>query len=132
MVGYLINLIKDRIGTDYSDFHYIVTLTKSVGLKWAIFGETHGIKSDFYADNLFRFGTGYLWNKDLQFDASLTVNTKDTPSVFNINFGASYRFDMHIDKEIDNENSAKDEAKRRGRKNRKKKVEDFNGDVGEQ
>ena len=27
---FVMNFIKDRIGTDQSDFHYILTLTKSV------------------------------------------------------------------------------------------------------
>ena len=120
---FVINLIKDRIGSDYSDFQYIVTLTKSVGQQWAVFGETQGIKSDFYADNLFRFGGAYLWTKNLQIDTALTFNTKDTPSVFNVNLGASYRFDFHKDK-IDNGNSAKDESRRKNRrKGRKSKKE---------
>ena len=53
---FVMNLIKDRIGTDQSDFSYILTLTHSFSPKWVIYGETQGIKSDFYADNLFRFG----------------------------------------------------------------------------
>lgn len=97
---FVINLIKDRIGTDYSDFQYILTLTHSFDPQWAIFGETQGIKSDFYADNLFRFGGAYLWNKNFQIDTALTFNTKDTPSVFGVNFGMSYRLDFHKDKEI--------------------------------
>lgn len=105
---FVMNFIKDRLGTDYSDFHYILTLTKSIGQRWAVFGETHGISSDFYADNLIRFGGGYLMSKDFQLDASITVNSKDTPSVFNLNLGASYRFDWHSDKEIDNNNSVID------------------------
>ena len=52
--------------------------------KWVVFVEKHGIKSDFYADNLARFGGGFLLNKDLQLDSSLTFNFKDTPSIFNI------------------------------------------------
>ena len=132
---FVINLVKDRIGSDYSDFQYILTLTKSVGQQWAVFGEAQGIKSDFYADNLFRFGGAYLWSKNLQLDTALTFNTKDTPSVFNVTFGASYRFDLHKDKE-DNGNSAKDEAKRKSqkkgksktKKSSKKKEEDFNDD----
>jgi hypothetical protein len=132
---FVINLVKDRIGSDFSDFQYIIALTKSVGQQWAVFGEAQGIKSDFYADNLFRFGGAYLWSKNLQLDTALTFNTKDTPSVFNVNFGASYRFDLHKDKE-DNGNSAKDEAKRKSRKkgktkskkSSKKKEEDFNDD----
>ncbi|MCB0462591.1 MAG: transporter [Flavobacteriaceae bacterium] len=117
----VMNFLKDRIGSDQSDFQYLITLTKSINQQWVVFGETQGIQSDFYADNLFRFGGAYLWNKDFQLDTALTVNTKDTPSVFNVSLGASYRFDMHQDKEIDNNNSAEDEAKRKSRKSRNRK-----------
>ena len=120
---FVINLIKDRIGSDFSEFQYILTLTHSFNPQWVIFGETQGIKSDFYADNLFRFGGAYLWSKDFQLDTAITLNTKDTPSVFSVNLGASYRFDNHKDKEIDNGNSAKEEGKRKAR-NRKRN--DFN------
>jgi hypothetical protein len=124
----VMNFLKDRIGSDQSDFQYLITLTKSINQQWVVFGETQGIKSDFYADNLFRFGGAYLWNKDFQLDTALTVNTKDTPSVFNVSVGASYRFDFHQDKAIDNNNSAEDEAKRKGRKSRNKKNDfDENG-----
>lgn len=125
---FVINLIKDRIGTDYSDFQYILTLTHSFSPKWVIFGETQGIQSDFYADNLFRFGGAYLWGKDFQLDTALTFNTKDTPSVFGVNFGLSYRLDFHEDKEIDNGNSAKDELRRQERRIQKNKQSDRNGD----
>ncbi|MCB0445061.1 MAG: transporter [Gelidibacter sp.] len=125
---FVINLIKDHIGTDDSDFQYILTLTHSFNPKWAVFGEAQGIKSNFYADNLFRFGAGYLWSKDFQLDTALTFNTKDTPSVFGVNFGASYRFDFHKDKEIDNGNSAKEEGKRQSRSKKNKKTIDFDDD----
>ena len=94
---FVMNFIKDRIGSNQSDFQYILTLTHSFSPKWVVFGEAHGIKSDFYADNLFRFGGAYLLGKDFQFDTAVTVNTKDTPSVFSVNFGASYRLDFHKD-----------------------------------
>ncbi|GAA4969681.1 transporter [Algibacter aquimarinus] len=121
---FIMNLVKDRIGTDQSDFSYVLTLTHSFSPQWVVFGETQGIKSDFYADNLFRFGGAYLWTKDFQLDTALTFNTKDTPSVFSVNFGMSYRLDFHRDKEIDNGTSAKDEGKRRFNKKRKKKKGD--------
>ena len=124
---FVLNLIKDRIGTDQSDFQYILTLTHSFNPQWVIFGETQGIKSDFYADNLFRFGGAYLWNQNFQLDTALTFNTKDTPSVFSVNLGASYRFDFHEDKEpedIDNGGSAKEEGKRQARRNKTKKNSD--------
>ncbi len=127
---FVMNLIKDRIGTDQSDFSYILTLTHSFSPQWVIFGETQGIQSDFYADNLLRFGGAYLWDKNFQLDTAVTFNTKDTPSVLNITLGASYRFDFHKDKEIDNGNSAEDELERKLRskgskkkKKRKKKID---------
>ena len=92
---FITNLILDRIGSDQTDFNYILTLTHSFNPKWVMFAETQGIKSDFYADNLFRFGAGYLLGKNLQLDTALTFNTKDTPSVLNISFGVSYRIDRH-------------------------------------
>ncbi|MFS4481967.1 transporter [Hyunsoonleella sp. 2307UL5-6] len=120
---FVMNLIKDRIGTEQSDFSYILTLTHSFSPQWVIFGETQGIQSDFYADNLLRFGGAYLWNKNFQLDTAVTFNTKDTPSVLNLTLGASYRFDFHRDKEIDNGNSAEDELERklRGKGSKKKK-----------
>lgn len=126
---FVMNFIKDRIGTEQSDFQYILTLTHSFSPKWAIFGETQGIQSDFYADNLFRLGAGYLWSKDFQLDTAVTLNTKDTPSVFGVNFGMSYRLDFHKDKEINNGTSAKEEGDRKSRSKGKKTtdvIEEYN------
>ena len=94
------NIFLDRIGSNQSDFEYIVTVTKAININWAIFIETQGIKSDFYADNLFTLGTAYLFNKNLQIDASFTTNNKETPKVNKITIGLSYRFDFHQDKVI--------------------------------
>lgn len=123
---FVTNFLMDRIGSDFSEFQYVLTLTHSFTPQWVIFGETQGISSDFYADNIFRFGGAYLWTKDFQLDANIAFNTKDTPSVFNIAFGASYRLDFHQDKKIDNGTSAKEEGKRRSRrKGNRKDVDDF-------
>jgi Putative MetA-pathway of phenol degradation len=128
---FVINLIKDRIGTEQSDFSYILTLTHSFNPKWVVFGEAQGIKSDFYADNLFRFGGAYLWTKDFQLDTAITLNAKDTPSVFSANFGMSYRLDFHKDKEITNEDngtSVMEEAERKTRRSKKKNDDDDTDD----
>jgi hypothetical protein len=136
---FVTNFIKDRIGTDQSDFTYILTLTKSITQQWVVFGETQGISSDFYADNLIRFGGAYLWDKNFQLDTALTFNTKDTPSVFGVTLGGSYRLDFHKDKEEDDGTSAEDELERREnkaqtktrgekKKKRKKKGTDFSDD----
>ena len=93
------NLILDRIGTDQNDFEYILTLTHAFNTKWVSFVETHGINSDFYAENMVKLGAAYLSNENLQLDTSLAFNFKNTPKIFYINFGGSYRFDLHKDKE---------------------------------
>ncbi|CDF79132.1 conserved hypothetical protein [Formosa agariphila KMM 3901] len=116
---FIMNLSKNRIGMkdandlDASDLQYIFTLTHGFGEKWVAFGEYQGIKSNFYSDDLFRLGGAYLWNKDLQFDASATFNVKDTPTMFSFNFGASYRIDLHKDKEVEVDGaSAREEAEK--------------------
>jgi len=124
---FVMNLIKDRIGSEFSEFQYIFTLTHSFTPQWVVFGEAQGISSDFYADNIFRIGGAYLWNKDFQLDANIAFNTKDTPSVFNIAFGASYRLDFHKDKKIDNGNGNTGNYKKK-RKNRKKTEDEFDSD----
>ena len=58
------NFMLDRIGSDQTDLNYILSLTHSFNPKWVMFAETQGIKSDFYADNLFRFRGGYLLGKN--------------------------------------------------------------------
>lgn len=124
---FVMNLLKDRIGSEFSDFQYIFTLTHSFTPQWVVFGEAQGINSDFYADNIFRFGGAYLWSQNFQLDANIAFNTKDTPSVFNIAFGASYRLDFHKDKKIDNGNGNTGNFKKK-KKNKRKKVDDFDSD----
>jgi len=127
---FVTNLMMDRISSDQQDLQYILTLTHSFHPKWVVFAETQGIKSDFYADNLVRFGGGYLFNKDLQLDTALTLNFKDTPSVFNVNFGVSYRIDRHKD-ELKIKNNTSSKGKRKSRAKRKsKKKKDINFDEG--
>lgn len=122
---FIINLVKDRIGSKQSDFQYILTLTHSLSPEWVVFGETQGIKSDFYADNLFRVGGAYLMNKNFQLDTALTFNAKDTPSVFGVNLGISYRLDFHEDSEIDDSLPPQDELRLQERRIQKQKEIDL-------
>jgi len=120
---FTMNFIGDRVFmTDYPIYAFILTLTHSINQNVAVFAETQGIKNDIYADNLFRFGGAYLFTKDIQLDLGVTLNTKNTPSVFGVNLGLSYRLDFH--KDPDNNNDAEDEKERKDNasgKNRKKK-----------
>ncbi|WP_378173191.1 transporter [Aquimarina sp. SS2-1] len=94
------NLIVDKITTENPAYGWIITSTHTINDKWAVFGEYQGQKSDFYSDNILRLGGAYLFNNDLQIDANIATNFKDTPSIFRVSVGASYRFDWHYKDEI--------------------------------
>jgi len=128
---FTMNFIGDRVFmTDFPIYSYILTLTHALNEKSAVFAEHQGIINDVYADSLFRFGGAYLLSKDIQLDAGLTLNTKNTPSVFGVNVGFSYRLDFHKDPE--NNNSAEDEKERKdnaaGKNRKKKKKKDGGGE----
>lgn len=130
---FTMNFIGDRvIMTDFPIYSYILTLTHALNGKSAVFAEHQGIINDVYADSLFRFGGAYLLSKDIQLDAGLTLNTKNTPSVFGVNVGFSYRMDFHKDPE--NNNNADDEKERKdnasGKNRKKKNKKDRGGEKG--
>ena len=79
--------------TDYPSLSYILTLTKGINKKWSAFVENQGIKSDFYSDAIVRGGAAYLINRNMQVDASMSTNFKDTPSVLYGGVGISWRYD---------------------------------------
>ena len=70
-----------------------MTLTKGISPKWSAFVENQGIKSDFYSDAIVRGGAAYLIHKNLQVDASISTNLKDTPSMLYGGIGVSWRYD---------------------------------------
>ena len=58
--------------------HLHIQLIK-IGL---LYIETQDFSSDLYKDQIFRTGAAYLFNDDLQFEATLGSNTKNSPSIF--------------------------------------------------
>lgn len=95
--GYVLvmNFIGDKISSEFPIYGYIVTLTKGFNEKWSGFVENQGFKSDLYADNLLRGGAAYLIKENIQIDASISGNFKDTPSVLYGGIGLSWRFDKN-------------------------------------
>ena len=65
-----------------------------------------------------RTGAAYLLTEDIQLEVTIGANTKDTPSLFFINAGVSYRLDFHRD--IDPEKKAEEKALRKEEKALKK------------
>jgi hypothetical protein len=136
---FVTNIIVDRVTTDFPSYGYILTLTHATNDYFSIFLENQGFKSDFYADQLLRGGVAALLNKDLHVDASITINFKDTPSVFYGRLGVAYRFDMHSQDEYVEEkgksgrkkkNAEKGKKKKKNKKRNRKRKDDFIEDDG--
>lgn len=120
------NIYMDKIGSDYQSLEYIITLTKGFNEKWSGFIENKGIKGDYYSDALFRTGAAYLISDDLQVDASLTTNFKDTPSIYYGSVGFAWRFDANYNevkysKETSGEKSGSNES---GKTKKNKRLDD--------
>lgn len=92
---FVLNLIVDKIGQENPSYSGIATLTHSFTSKFAAFGEIHTVMSDIYSDEIIRGGFAYLFHKNFQADVSGLINFKDTPSRWQVEFGISYRLDMH-------------------------------------
>jgi hypothetical protein len=87
------NFIADKITTEYPSLGLISTLTRSFAAKWSGFVELQAFDSDYYADIAGRIGAAYLFNDNMQFDAYINKNFKNTPSIFYGGVGFSWRFD---------------------------------------
>lgn len=97
---FVTNFIVDRITTEFPSYEYILTLTHTLRSGTSMFLENHGIFSDFYSDQLLRFGVAQLINANLHVDASLQVNFKDTPTKTYGRIGIAYRLDRHNEDEF--------------------------------
>lgn len=95
--GYVLvtNIIADKFTTEFPTYGYIVTLTKGFSEKWSGFLENQGYMSDFYADSLLRGGAAFLIKNNIQLDASVSTNFKNTPSILYGGVGLSWRFEKN-------------------------------------
>ena len=135
------NIAYDQIGSDFPEWHYIVSYTRAFrNPKWSSFIEYQGISSDRYKDNIIRVGTAYLFSEQLQFDAHVSSNIASGSLVYEAAIGASYRLDKHKDKAVAIEDQGsknggggpikKNAMKKKGKKNKKKSKKDSKKDNG--
>ncbi|MNE91760.1 hypothetical protein D3C80_1894090 [compost metagenome] len=86
-------------------------MTHGFNDRWSGFVENQGYKSDFYSDSILRGGAAFLLSSNLQVDASISTNFKNTPSILYGGVGVSWRYDgWYKEKQI--ENKAADRAKK--------------------
>ena len=124
------NIFYDKFTTDYKSMGYIITLTRGFNEKWSGFIENQGIKSDYYSDSIFRIGTAYLIQNNLQVDASVSKNFKDTPDILYGGIGVSWRFDKkHKPVKLEREEDVgkRIDKKKKEKKEKKKRVDEVEG-----
>ncbi len=126
----VINLIGDKLLTNYTNLGYIVTLTRGFNYRWSGFIENQGYNSDQYTDSVLRGGAAFLIKENIQVDASIGTNFKDTPSVLYGGIGLSWRFDqnyedvyLRVHKDEPKE-SKEDKKKKKEKKKRKDAIEE--------
>lgn len=120
---FVTNIIADKIGTEFPSYGYIVTLTRGFTPEWIGFIETQGYISDYYADNVLRGGAAYLIQENIQLDANISVNFKNTPSLLVGGVGISWRFDENYTEILlraPQEKSKKDKKGKSKSKNKKR------------
>jgi hypothetical protein len=121
---FVTNIIADYISTDYPSYGYVVTLTRGFNDKWSGFIENQGYKSDLYSDAIVRGGAAYLLNNDMQIDASISNNFKDTPTVLYGGLGFSWRYDANYKElimSIDSGDNSKTRTQKKVQKKNKKR-----------
>jgi hypothetical protein len=118
---FVTNIIANYIATDFPSYGYVLTLTRGFSKKWSGFIENQGYKSDFYSDAIVRGGAAYLFNNNLQVDASISNSLKNTPTILYGGMGLSWRFTgnyKEVRMNIDSNNS-KNKTSKRVRKTKK-------------
>ena len=115
------NIIIDKFMTDYPSLGLVTTLTRGFNVRWSGFLEMQAIKSDYYADNILRIGAAFLVRENIQIDASISKNIKDTPSLVMGGFGVSWRFDQNYERSLLRDTHAIDAKKSKDKKDKKAK-----------
>ena len=125
---FVTNITYDKIGTDFASLNYVLTLTRGFNAQWSGFIENQGYNGDYYSDSVMRLGAAFLFDKNMQIDASLGKNLKTTPSIFNFGIGFSWRFadqyeEVKIEKDRGSELDKK--MKKKAEKESKKRKDEF-------
>ncbi|WGH75834.1 transporter [Tenacibaculum tangerinum] len=91
------NFHYNYIGTDFSEFSYILTGTYNFDDYWSGFAEMQGIFEKYEKKTNIGAGAAYLFSENMQFNASLRANLIQDEIGFYGSLGVSYRINKHVD-----------------------------------
>ena len=96
------NIVADKVTSITSNYGYVITVTHAVNDKWSAFFENRAVIGDYYSDGILTLGATHLLKNNIQLDASISKNIKNTPSILYGGIGCSWRFDKkHEDPKMD-------------------------------
>ena len=120
---FVTNTIIDKF-PDKRNIDFIATLTRGFSPRWSGFIEGQVYSADTYSDLVFRGGAAFLVKQNVQVDASIGTNLKDTPSILIGGVGLSWRFDANYNEvylRIPKEEKSKEDKKKDKKKEKAKK-----------
>jgi hypothetical protein len=91
------NFFYDRMGTETSEFSYIITGTYSFANRWSLFFENQGTFQKYQQDSNIGTGLAFLFTRNLQINTSARAVFEGTAQGFYTSFGVSYRINRHRD-----------------------------------
>lgn len=108
------NVVADKVTSITANYGYVITVTHAVNTKWSAFLENRAVIGDYYSDGILTLGATHLLSNNLQLDASISKNIKNTPSILYGGIGCSWRFDKkHKDPKMENGKEVKEEKKKK-------------------
>ena len=95
------NLYYDKIGTDFSEFSYIITATQNFSDKWSGFFENQTVLQKYQNNTNLAAGLAYLINRDFQINTSVRILFEGKAEGTYGSLGISYRINKHKDSFVD-------------------------------
>ena len=92
------NVYYDNIGTDFSEYSFIITSTYNYNIRWSSFVENQTIFQQNKTISNFGGGLAYLYIRNLQINSSLRFLLEGQAQGYYLSLGVSYRIDKHVDK----------------------------------
>jgi hypothetical protein len=120
------NIFYDKFTTEFPSYGGILTVTRGIHARLSVFLEGKAIQSDFYADGVFTGGAAYLVSENIQMDAFVSKNYKNTPNLIFGGIGMSWRFDQKYNPymiPLETEKEKEDAKKKKEQKVNKKSDE---------
>ncbi|TVZ55726.1 outer membrane putative beta-barrel porin/alpha-amylase [Lutibacter sp. Hel_I_33_5] len=92
------NIFYDKIGTDASEFSFLISSTYNFNLRWSMFLESQTYVNKIQNGTNFGAGFAYLYHRNFQINTSARLLFEGEATGFYTGIGVSYRIDRHLDK----------------------------------